>query len=217
MKYFTKLNTQEREFNKQHILNLEERYNFNFPECFHEFIVNYKVGQYLEKWDSYLDSYLRPTPIYRIIIKTTNSNLAYNWISSLNQIEHDLLFFPDALDLLQNDYLLRIGDINELGGLFLGVGNNNKDLIYKYSYGKDDSPILIFDSILNFTEAIYLETEDLNMAIKQEEGKRYFEKEGVQFFNSSFINNLDNMERLTHNYISSDDLICSLKKVIKNV
>jgi hypothetical protein len=217
MEHFKKLSISERIISENKLIDIEDRYDFKFPVIFHEFILNYEVGQYLEKWDTYLDRYLRPTPIYRIRIPTSNEYLSYNWLSSLNQIEHDLMYYPKVLDLLRNDCLLRIGDIVEFGGLFLGIGKNNIDLIYKYSYDKDESPKCIYDSIYNFVDAIILEIVDGNNSFNYDQGKRYFKKEGVQFINSSFLSSLNIREKYKVEFISSDDFLNGLKEAIKDV
>ncbi len=217
MKYFKPLSPSKLEFVKNKLLSLQARFNFGFPELYSAFILNYEVGKYVEKWDAYLDQYLRPTPKNYISVQTLVGQVSYNWLSSLNQIEHDLKYYPRALDLLNEDNLLRIGDIVETGGLFLGVGTNNQDNIYKYIYDRDRSPVFICNSFDLFSESIELQVKGEEADYQMIEGHRYQRKAGVNFVHSNLLDSLDVSVFLKSERVSSEFFIKGIIAEISHV
>jgi len=217
MSYFRELSPSHSRVVKAKMHDVEKEYNFRFPEMYRQFILKYQVGQYLEKWDAYLDHYLRPTPKNIISIKTSTGYVSYNWLSSINQIEHDLKHYPRALDLFKNSNLLRIGDIVQIGGLFLGLGKNDQDKIYKYIYETDTTPGMIFDSIKDFVNGIELKMEGNEDDYKNTDGKRYQKKTNIEYKLSRFLESLESSQLSEWQFKSSALFIDELIQEINNV
>lgn len=191
-------------------------YKVVLPSDYRVFILKYKVGRNLEKWDAFLDRFFRPTPICKIRLETHSESLSYNWLSSVDQILYDLEFYPNVRELLESMELLRIGDLVDTGGLFLGVGKENQGKVYKYLYDIDEAPKLLFASFFEFINSIKLEIKDEFKDIKISTNKRYSENDSVDFEKLQFLDNIETSE-YNNNLITSETLLNSLNKEIDDV
>jgi len=160
---------------------IEEKYDFQFDEIYKQFVLAHEIGQYLESVDSYLDQFLRPTPIQSRTLKVESLSLFYNWLSSPFEVLYSLKYYDRVEELLKNIALVRIGDIVDKGGLFIGVGKDNKGEIFSYRYGIDQKPIFVcrdMNQILNCLEVKFKSSVE---GLYKKANERYWLKKGLEF------------------------------------
>lgn len=204
-------------FLKKKVDTLLNRYNIVLPKEYEEFIFKYKVGRNLEKWDAFLDHFFRPTPIYKIKVETNYGVLSYNWLNSVDQILYDLEFYPNALEILESMKLLRIGDLVDTGGLFLGVAKENQGMVYKYLYDIDETPKLLFTSFFEFINSIKLEVKNEFRNIKVSSNKRYFKNDSISFKKSQLLDSIETSKYENINLFDPEILLNSLNGEIDEI
>ncbi len=218
MSSFYKKNSQYyNSFQEKKINVLFQKRKVVLPKEYKEFILKYKVGRSLEKWDGVLDSYFRPFTLHKVTIQVDSDSLSYNWLSSIGQILWDLEFNPSALEMLNSMQLLLIGNLADREDLFLGVGEENHGMIYRYFYDTDEAPKLLFTSIFEFVNSINFELKDEFKDVKSSTEKRYSKNDSVDFEKSQVLDNIEKTEYESDKLISSETLLNSLNMEIDEV
>ncbi len=221
MKLFIKNSEDEKKEDKLKLEGISKSYNFTFPPLYYFFQTHFKIGQYLEEWDTYLDKYLRPTPIFKA---TSNSDketggIYYNWLLSPNQILHSLKFYDKTQDILLNKKMLRIGDFVNKGGLFLGLDEGNRDKVFRYIYDIDKEPILLSNHIFEFLNDLKISKINPDLNLVKPTLSKYWLKidEPFEYKKEELTKLSGQIDHLETKFISFDIFIKGLKKSLKDV
>lgn len=195
--------------------NLEKTLSIQFPLEYKEFVTNYRVGQFVEIWPAYLDDFLRPTPMYKIRIPTDHGVFSYNWLNSVAQIEYDYNHYPESQELFASHHIIRVGDIVEQGGLYIGVGSDNTGCIYKYLLNEDEAPVKIFNDINALLDSLVLEKEDDLPQLARNSG-RYAIPEDHAVAESDLLHSLKTLEP-NEAWKDASTMLNDIKKAIQDV
>jgi len=215
MSFYRKLTFEEIEENKQKLRQIEQLYNFQFPPLFLKFHATYKTGQHAEVWESYLDKYLRPTPIFTIQVE--DESISYGWLSSPKGIERDLKYVPGINDLLVEHELLRVGDIVLPGGLFIGVGKHNQDQIYKFVSELNDTPIKLCNSIFEFLEMLLITFKYDEPSFQKPINSKYWIKKDINFeVKAEMLDSIKNYNTETQSFSTLENFLTELQKITNN-
>ena len=145
---------------------IQSYFGIKLPVLYLSFINTYAVGQYIEKWESSLDRFLRLNSIVEVIFDNGDIKLPYGWLYSPEELNFDLRFYPDRNMMLENYGVIRVGNIVSGGGLYLGVNNGNADSIFKMVWDHDSQPIKIADSIFEFINCLQINVKQSGLQKK---------------------------------------------------
>lgn len=180
MNLYSKVDTNEIDNRLSLIKMIESRFDIILPFYYKQLQLTFEVGQVEENWDSYLDKYLRETSIFDIRYKDNQTVFWYGWLYSLEELELDLEYYLESTTLLNEFKVIRIGDIVAGGGLYLGVGNDNQDFIYKQIWDSDYQPVKLTDNIFQYLNNLKVGGMSKEITIESYVGRKY-----------GMVNNLD--------------------------
>jgi len=222
MDLFKLCNQTEKATKERRLKEISVKYKFEFPPLYYLFQTNFKVGQYIETRDCFLDEYLRPTPLWNIELRNNGKVISiYNWLLSPNQIDHNLKFFDRVQDILKDKRMLRIGDLGNKKGLFLGLENDGIDKVYEYNHEVDSKPFLIGENIFDLVNHLFLDkrTTVNKLELSKPISNKYWRKKNERLkLNSIEIHNLiKKSNNLDRKFIPINEVLRDLNKILKNV
>lgn len=173
MNLYSKVDTNEIENRLSIIKMIESRFDIILPYYYKQLQLTFEVGQVEENWDSYLDKYLRETSISEISYRDNQTVFWYGWLFSLEELELDLEYYLESTTLLKEFKVIRIGDIVAGGGLYLGVGNDNQDFIYKQIWDNDYQPVKLTDNIFHYLNKLKVLGVSTEISIESYLGRKF--------------------------------------------
>jgi len=204
MKHYKILRKDEKVENENLIHQIENENEFKFPSSFKLFHSQYKCGRQFEIWESYLDKFLRPTPMTTISLNYKDQKYPYNWICSLNELIHGIKYYDQVNEMLKEDGLLRFGDMVHKGGLYVGVKDFNRDEIFLYYFNDFEKPIKVCDNIFDLIELLDISKKyDAQLFEKPASSKYWIKKDIELLVNKNLIENYKNFQLDRSNYIDS--------------
>lgn len=199
------------------INEIEEKFRITLPKCYRIVQMQYDLGQYSEVWDAYIDKFLRTVPLSEIFFDNRSMKLSYGWFFSLEELELDLEYCSEQKRLWLNHDVIRIGNIVSGGGLYLGVGENNKDYIYKMVWDHDKKPIRVCDNIFNFISNLQVRPIDPSEKVVAKVGKLFPTVSGIDYPIKKDVLSSVFAEREATGYTNKASMFLNLEKIITNV
>lgn len=181
---FKKLSFDKTKKQIEKIDKVQIEFGIKLPILYFKFITTYALGQYIERWEASLDRFLRPNSVIEVFFERDSIIVQYGWLFSPEELHHDLNYYGEKEFMLNSYEIIRIGNIISGGGLYLGIGNENKDFIFKMNWDQDSQPIKIADSIFDFINGLEVRLNQKGLTKKI--GQLFYQDPRVSFdFNNT--------------------------------
>lgn len=196
---------------------IEKQYDFILPKYYKLIQLTFDLGQFKEIWKSYVDNFLRVTPLYDISYNKNGISFWYGWLFSPMELMIDLKFYSERETFFSEYKVIRIGNIVAGGGLYLGVGKDNGDYIYKFVSDADSAPIMLNDNIYSFLNNLEINTRSQNQDFINNVGKLYMMPKNLTYSIKADVFEEIQANKQKNEFLEIERTLNKIEKIISDV
>jgi hypothetical protein len=160
---------------------IEGEYNVKLPLLGKRFLLTYLTGQFLEQNESYIDSFLRVTPMSNGVTSLLPGEHFYNWLFSPEEMLLQCKYLSDFLKLYHDYNMLAVGDLYggaslylecESGGVFFAKRSDEikfvkiADDLFQFAESFSLKPLVDFTDFLKRANSIFWEYRNREYNLK---------------------------------------------------
>ena len=195
--------------------DLEIVLSAKIPKLYRAFISTYMVGLAGEQHPLGYNKDLKPIPRQEIYLELGDGQADfYCNFCSLNYIVQyeSTASRPSHTSYFKQFGILKIGDTQMQGGIFLGVKKEIEEVIYKYNPEFDAEPIKVADNVYHYLSMLKTTPVDWDYYIC-----RYYKKGAEYQFAPKFIEMLAGLAGSACELVSTENFMSNLKQRLQDV